>query len=96
MGSFALVVRFRARPGDEAALERVLGEVDARLRASDGCELHLVMRARPGELWVTEVFRDRAAHAAALAQPDLQALADELRALLAEPPLRVEAEPFRS
>jgi quinol monooxygenase YgiN len=73
-----------------------LVEVDGYLRDADGCEVHVVHRpaGEPDAVWVTEVFRDRAAHAAAMADPRVQAVAGRIAGLLVEAPVRVETVPM--
>ncbi len=72
-----------------------LVEVDGFLRGADGCEVHVVHRpvGEPDVVWVTEVFRDRAAHAAAMGDPRVQAVAGRIAGLLVEAPVRVETVP---
>ena len=94
--AFGLIVRFTARGGAEEALAARLREIDAVMRQMDGCLLHVVSqtRQRPAEFWITEVFRDRAAHSEALGQSSVRELAGDLKQLLAESPVRHETVPL--
>jgi quinol monooxygenase YgiN len=94
--AFGLIVRFTARGGAEEALAARLREIDAVMRQMDGCLLHVVSQSRqlPAEFWITEVFRDRAAHSAALGQSSVRELAGDLSQLLAESPVRHETVPL--
>jgi quinol monooxygenase YgiN len=93
---FGLLVRFPGLPGTGDALAAALLGADARLRTADGCEAHTVHRVagEPDVVWVTEVFRDAGAHAAAMADPDVQAAAGRIAPLLAGPPERTETLPL--
>ncbi len=89
-------MRFTARPGEGDAVAAALVEVDALLRAAGGCEVHVVHRAvaEPDVVWVTEVFRDAEAHAAAMADARVQAAAARVAPLLAAAPERIDTFPL--
>ena len=96
MGRFGLIVTFMARPETQDELGVALLEIDALLKASDGCLFHEVSRevSDPRRYWVTEAFTDRDAHASAVADPRVQGVAARMRDLLGEPPVRLELEPL--
>jgi len=96
LGRFGLIVTFVARPETQVQLGAVLLEIDALLKASEGCLFHEVARevSDPCRYWVTEAFTEREAHAAAVADSRVQEAAARMRELLADPPVRRELEPL--
>jgi len=61
--SFVLVVRMKARPGEEDRAVALAGQLAAASREEPGCELYLPCRdpEDPGAFLFFEQYRDRAA-----------------------------------
>jgi quinol monooxygenase YgiN len=77
--------QFTAQPGGGENLVEVLLAAAEGLRSNDACLLYLVSRSPddPDIVWVTEVWRDKAAHDASLADPQVQAAIAQARSLIA-------------
>jgi quinol monooxygenase YgiN len=77
--------RIVARPGRGDELAAILLEAAAGLEADPDCLLYLVARGVDDRdsVWVTEVWADRGAHAASLADPRARALIERARPLIA-------------
>lgn len=93
---FCLLVTFVAREGAEDDLGSALADVDALISAAPGCLLHALHQGTddPRRFWIAERFETRSAHAAAVGDARVQAIAARLQALLAEPALRIEGRPL--
>ena len=95
MSTFGLYVKFRAHPGQRDALvAQLLGTAQLAGDAA-GCELYIV-NTSPTEddaVWVTEIWRSRAHHDAALAIEGARASIERTRPLLAGPPEQIAVVP---
>lgn len=88
MSKFGLYVKFTARPGQRDALvAQLLGAAELAGDAA-GCELYVVNTSptEPDAVWITEIWRSRADHDAALAVEGAQESIERARPLLAGPP----------
>jgi quinol monooxygenase YgiN len=85
MTRFGLVGSFTAHPGQRDALVALLLEGASTLETFPDCELWLVSTTpdAPDAVWITEVWRDEAAHAASLADARIQAIIARGRPLIA-------------
>lgn len=77
--------QFTTRPGQGDELANILLSAAAGLRANEACLLYLVSRSpdNPDEIWVTEVWTDKAAHDASLQDEDVKAAIQRARPLIA-------------
>jgi quinol monooxygenase YgiN len=77
--------RIVAHPGKGDELAAILHEAAAALEADPDCRLFVVSRPLddPDSIWVTEVWTDRAAHAASLEDERAQATIARGRPLIA-------------
>lgn len=93
---YGLHGKFRAHPGQRDALLNVLLDAAGRLRELDGCYFYVVSTAPddPDGIWVTEIWRDQAAHQGSLAHPAIQALITAGRPLIAAMSDRSEFTPL--
>ena len=85
MTRYGLHGSLRATDGQGEALAELLLEAAHSVDGQDGCLLYLVSRAEddPELVWVTEVWTDRAAHAASLQHPATTAMISRGRPLIA-------------
>jgi quinol monooxygenase YgiN len=74
MAQFGLVGSFTAQPGQRDALVALLLEAASLLETFPDCDLWFVSTAPddPDAVWVTEVWRNQAAHAASLGDARVQ------------------------
>jgi quinol monooxygenase YgiN len=92
---FGLHVRFKARPGMAAELERVLLEAAAAAGSAPECRIYVVGRTPDDEdlVWVIEAWSSREAHDASLDDPAARALIQRAMPLLAGRPQASEIRP---
>jgi quinol monooxygenase YgiN len=85
MGRFGLCGIMTAHPGQRDALRDLLLEAANVVANLPGCELWIVntMPDNPDAIWVTEVWRSEADHAASLAGDDVRAIIARARPLIA-------------
>ncbi|TLS50710.1 antibiotic biosynthesis monooxygenase [Paenibacillus antri] len=85
MEKFGLIGRLIAVPGKRDELAALLLDAAAAAESFDGCELYAVHVADddPDGVWVTEVWRDAAAHQASLQLESTKAMIARGRALIA-------------
>lgn len=85
MGKFGLFGKLLAHEGKRDELVQVLLEASAILKNFDGCEWYVVNVSdeEPDAIWVTELWRDEAAHQASLQQRDIRNLIQQGRPLIA-------------
>lgn len=85
MEKFGLIGKFVAVSGKRDELAAILLEAAAAADGFDGCELYAVHVADddPDGVWVTEVWRDAAAHQASLSLESTKALIARGRPLIA-------------
>jgi quinol monooxygenase YgiN len=95
MSRFGLVGSFTAQPGQRDALVALLLEAASVLETFPDCDLWFVSTAPddPDAVWVTEVWRDQAAHAASLADPRVQEIIARGRPLIAGFGARITLQP---
>lgn len=76
MNKFAMYGKFKTHPGKGGELAQILLEAAEASKADEGCELYIINAAEddPDTIWVTELWRDADAHAAALKNEDAQAM----------------------
>ena len=91
MSKFALFGKLTAAPGKRDELVALLLEAAKAMETADGCEQYIVHVADgdPDAVWVSERWRDEAAHAACLKREDVRA------AISAGRPLIAKAEPLK-
>ena len=83
--TYGLVGKFTAQPGHRDQLRDLLLEAARLLEADPGCLQYLVATS-PGHdhgVWVTELWTDRAAHAASLEPEEVRAVIQRARPLIA-------------
>jgi quinol monooxygenase YgiN len=85
MSRFGIYGKFTAHAGKRDALVQALLEAAAGLQSFEGCEVYIinVSETEPDVVWVTEVWRDQAAHQASLAIPGTKDLIQRTRPLIA-------------
>ncbi|WP_309122610.1 antibiotic biosynthesis monooxygenase [Paenibacillus sp.] len=85
MEKFGLIGRLIAVPGKRDELAALLLDAAAAAESFDGCELYAVHVADddPDGVWVTEVWRDAAAHQASLQLESTKAMIARGRPLIA-------------
>lgn len=89
---YGLIGQMLAAPGKRDDLLAILREGTAEM---PGC-LSYVLAIDPGNpdaIWITEVWTDKAAHAASLALPAVQAAIAKARPIIAGFPQRFETSP---
>lgn len=90
---YGLIGRMRAAPGKRAELGAILLEGTGTM---PGCRAYIVAEdaTDPDALWITEVWTDRAAHAASLKLPEVQDAIRRGRPLIAGFDSQVELRPL--
>ncbi len=85
MNKFAMYGKFKTHPGKGEELAQILLEAAEASKADEGCELYIINAAEddPDTIWVTELWRDAEAHAAALKNEDAQAMIKRAMPLIA-------------
>jgi quinol monooxygenase YgiN len=85
MSKFGLYGKITTQPGQRDALVAILLEAAATLPDAPGCELYIVNLSptEPDAVWVTEVWESAEAHAASLTRPDIRAIIERGRPLIA-------------
>jgi len=86
LNRFGVHTRLMALPGQQGSLVDLLLRVAERLGGSPGCYLYLVSVSpvEPEVVWVTEAWRNRAQHEAALALAEVGDLLDQARRFIAQ------------
>ncbi len=82
---YGLHGKMKAQPGQrDALLELMLNGTDTA-NPMPGCYLYIISRADddPDGLWITEVWRDQAAHRASLTLESVQTMIAQARPLIA-------------
>ncbi len=89
---FGLITEFRVHPGQRAAFEALLA---AAVPGLEGCLSYVVAAdaSREDAVWVTEVWRDQASHAASLATDRVRAAIAEGRPMITGMGVRIETRP---
>jgi quinol monooxygenase YgiN len=87
--------RIVAKPGRGDELAAILLEAAAGLEANPDCLLYVVSRSADDadSVWVTEAWRDRAAHGASLEDPAARELIGRARPIIASFADRAELRP---
>jgi quinol monooxygenase YgiN len=81
---FGLIGKFTAQPGKRDDLVAILVQAAADLRANPACIAYIVGTSdEPDAIWVSEVWTDKAAHAASLDPPEVRALIERAMPLIA-------------
>lgn len=85
MNRYGLAGKVLAQPGQRDALVQVLLSAAELVGRAPGCELYFVATSpsEPDAVWVTEVWRSEADHAASLAMPGVKELIAKGRPLIA-------------
>lgn len=85
MERFGLFGKMTAKPGQRDALVEHLLEASRLLTPLPGCEIYIinVSSTEPDAIWVTEVWRSEADHAASLKMDSIRALIAKARPLIA-------------
>ena len=83
---FGMIGKMRAATGKRADLIAILAE---STDAMPGCLSYIVAEdaSDPDGIWITEVWKDEAAHKASLALPQVQEAIRKARPIIAEAPL---------
>ena len=89
---FGLITEFHVHPAQRAAFEAVLV---AAVPGLEGCLSYVVASdaSRDDAVWVTEIWRDRASHAASLATAPVRAAIATARPMMTGMGVRVETLP---
>lgn len=82
---FGMYGKVIAKPGQRDALVELLLEASRLLTPLSGCDIYIVNVApsEPDAIWVTEVWRTEADHAASLKMESVRALIARARPLIA-------------
>jgi quinol monooxygenase YgiN len=85
MNRFGLHGKLTAHPGQRDALVNVLLEAADLVSDAPGCEIYFVSTSltEPDAIWVTEVWRSEADHAASLSFPGVKELIVKAKPLIA-------------
>jgi quinol monooxygenase YgiN len=85
MARFGMVGKLVAHPGRREEVVELLIAGTVGSGGMEGCELYLVSRSvdEPDTVWVVEVWRDEAAHRASLENPEVRAVIERGRPLIA-------------
>ncbi len=85
MNRYGLCGTMMAHPGQRDALLALLLEAAGLVADAPACEVWIVntMPDNPDAIWVTEIWRSEADHAASLADDDVRALIARARPLIA-------------
>ena len=85
MERFGLHGKLTAQPGQRDALVKILLEAADLVGGAPGCEIYFVSTSRtePDAIWVTEVWRSEADHAASLSFPGVKELIVKAKPLIA-------------
>nr|WP_245954595.1 antibiotic biosynthesis monooxygenase [Paenibacillus flagellatus] len=77
--------KLKAHPGQGEALAAILLEAAEQAETTEGCELYIVNVAEddPDTIWVTELWRDAAAHEASLRDEETLAMIMRAKPLIA-------------
>ena len=96
MSRFGLCGIMKAQPGQRDGLLDILLEAADLVADLPGCEVWIVntMSDDPDAIWVTEVWRSEADHAASLTGDDVQAVIARARPLIAGVGERFTLEPI--
>ncbi len=89
---FGLITEFHVHAAQRAAFEAILV---AAVPGLDGCLSYVVAAdvSRDDAVWVTEVWRDQASHAASLATPAVRTAIDRARPMMTGMGVRVQTQP---
>jgi quinol monooxygenase YgiN len=84
MTRFGLHGKLTAQPGQRDALLKILLEAADLVGNAPGCEIYYVSTSQtePDALWVTEVWRSEADHAASLSFPGIHELIVKAKPLI--------------
>ena len=95
MSRYGLCGIMKAHPGQRDVLLGLLLEAADVVAGMPGCEVWIVntMPDDPDAIWVTEVWRSEADHAASLTGDAVRAIIARARPLIAEPGDRFRLEP---
>jgi len=89
--AYGLFGKFSAQPGRRDELVGYLLRAAQLLERDPTCVQYVVSTSEePDAVWVSEIWTDRAAHEASLEPPDVRALIQEARPLIAGMSDRVE------
>ncbi len=81
---FGLIGKFTTHPGKRDALLAILVQAAEELKSDDGCISYVVGTSDdPNAIWVTEVWTDKAAHAASLEPQEVRDLISQAMPLIA-------------
>lgn len=85
MSKFTMYGKMTAKPGKRDELVQILLEAAEGLQSNPGCELYIVNVSddNPDDIWVTELWRDAAAHADSLKVPGAMEQIQRARPLIA-------------
>ncbi len=92
---YGLIGKLTAQSGQRDALMQHLMEGVKTLRLLEGCHLYVISAAKdePDAIWITEVWENREAHQASLANDAIRAVITAARPLIAAPPEGFEVVP---
>ena len=95
MSRFGLCGIMKAQPGQRDALLDILLEAANLVADLPGCEVWIVNRVPddPDAIWITEIWRSEADHAASLTGDDVKAIIARARPLIAGLGERFTLEP---
>jgi len=85
MEKFGIYGKLTAQPGQRDALAELLMEAASAIEAAEGCDLYIINLSEDelDAIWVTEVWRDAAAHQGSLKLAATQELIGRARPLIA-------------
>lgn len=84
-GKYGMVNRITTKPGQRDAVAKILLSGAGKQGEMRGCELYVVHASTTdsNELWVTEIWRSKEDHEASLKNPDVRALIETGRPMIA-------------
>ncbi len=83
---YGLIGKFKAQPGQRAALLDLLLQAANSLGEVEGCYIYLISEATddPDTIWITEAWRSQADHDASLTNEAVRAIIAMARPLIAD------------
>lgn len=83
---YGMINKITTKPGQRDPLVQILLDGARRQGGMQGCELYVVHTSptEPEVIWVTEVWRTKEDHEASLKSPDVRALIEKGRPMIAQ------------
>lgn len=93
---YGMMGKLTAQTGQREALLNILMKSSNESAGMEGCYVYIISAATDDAnvIWITEVWRDKAAHDASLQNENVRAVITEARPLIAAPPEGFEIIPY--